>query len=218
MHSTFHKYIHETERCFETHLWHQKLTSTSFHFLVPLNLIFIIYLKCTVSLESGRVPSLSLQPLRPWLNMSFVLGVGVGRWGWAHWTLTSEPGGYMSLQAIFEALKYMWQLQGLRVQTTCRRSDRFLEENRPRCVSIQQLSHPSPCPLPWEEAETRPLEYGFREGPLTTLCRRQQHLSRHQLRLNIFFISFLHLKCDKNKLKEGGTSECIYFYDASQYT
>lgn len=43
----------------------------------------------------------------------------------------------MSLQAIFEALKYMWQLQGLRVQTTCKGSERFLEENR-----TAMCSHP----------------------------------------------------------------------------
>lgn len=47
----------------------------------------------------------------------------------------------MSLQAIFEALKYMWQLRGLRVQTTRRRSERLLEENR-----AAMCSHPTTFP------------------------------------------------------------------------
>lgn len=54
-----------TENRFGTHLWHQNLASTSFHFCVPLKVIFFVCLTWTVSLESGRVASLPLQPLRP---------------------------------------------------------------------------------------------------------------------------------------------------------
>lgn len=41
---------------------------------------------------------------------------GRGRWDWVAWTLTSEPGGHMSLEAIFEAQNYTWQLGGLHLK------------------------------------------------------------------------------------------------------
>lgn len=43
---------------------HPPPSTSSFHLLLPLNLIFM-YLKWTASLESGRVLSRPLQPLRP---------------------------------------------------------------------------------------------------------------------------------------------------------
>ena len=49
---------------------------------------------------------------------------GRGRWVWAGWTLTVEPRGHMSLEAIFEAQNYTGQLGGLHLkqqweQRTC---------------------------------------------------------------------------------------------------
>lgn len=41
---------------------------------------------------------------------------GRGRWVWAAWTLTFEPGGHMSLEAIFDAQSYTGQLGGLHLK------------------------------------------------------------------------------------------------------
>lgn len=41
---------------------------------------------------------------------------GRGRWVWAVWTLTFEPRGHMSLEAIFEARNYTEQLGGLHLK------------------------------------------------------------------------------------------------------
>lgn len=45
--------------------------------------------------------------------MSFVLNIRKERWAWAAWTLSSEPRGQMSLEAILEARDFTGQLGGL---------------------------------------------------------------------------------------------------------
>lgn len=56
-----------------------------------------------------QIPSAS----KTWLNMSFVLNIRKERWAYAAWTLSSEPRGQMSLEAILEARDFTGQLGGL---------------------------------------------------------------------------------------------------------
>lgn len=97
----------------------------------------------------------ALQLPRPWLNVSFVLSIRVGRWAGALWTLTFEPRGHMSPEAIFEAHNYTGQLGGLHTQTTARiqntsksvpegeqRNDVFSLNRQHFSLTRSQRSHP----------------------------------------------------------------------------